>query len=158
MPQAARKKSNGKRVLTIDDDGLARDIYRSILEEQGFEVVGAADGKSGIELFRKQKFDCVIVDIYMPGMSGLDVIEELDPESTKVPVIAVSGGSVANASFKSAGPLPLRCRQLSGVGELLGNCERLAQCCARPPRLRHETHFVKADDEVSPPQRNRSFA
>ena len=93
MPQAPKKKSNGKRVLAIDDDGLARDIYRSILEEQGFEVVGAADGKSGIELFRKQKFDCVIVDIYMPGMSGLDVLEELDPESTKVPVIAVSGGS-----------------------------------------------------------------
>jgi len=91
MPEP--KKRNGKRVLAIDDDGLARDIYRTILEETGFEVVGAADGKTGIELFRKQKFDCVILDIYMPGMSGLDVLEELDPESTKVPVIAISGGS-----------------------------------------------------------------
>ncbi|HEU4393969.1 MAG TPA: response regulator [Planctomycetota bacterium] len=91
---AERKaKSNGKRVLAIDDDGLARDIYRSILEEQGFEVVAAADGRSGIDLFRKQKFDCVILDIYMPGMSGLDVIEELDPDTSKVPIIAVSGGS-----------------------------------------------------------------
>ena len=102
MPQAARKKSNGKRVLTIDDDGLARDIYRSILEEQGFEVVGAADGKSGIELFRKQKFDCVIVDIYMPGMSGLDVIERVYGSALE-PVAALRGAAIALAG--AVGPL-----------------------------------------------------
>jgi DNA-binding response OmpR family regulator len=89
---------NGKRVLAIDDDGLALDIYRSILEEEGFEVVGARDGKSGIGLFRSQKFDCVILDIYMPGVSGLDVLEELDPETTRVPVIAISGSDKDSGS------------------------------------------------------------
>ena len=81
-----------KRVLAIDDDPIALDIYRAILEPEGFEVVCAGDGKSGLDLFRRQRFDCVLIDIYMRGLSGLDVIEQLDPEATKVPVIAVSGG------------------------------------------------------------------
>jgi DNA-binding NtrC family response regulator len=89
MPKQAK---NGKKVLAIDDDALARDIYRKILEDAGFEVSLAADGKSGIAAFKAGKFDCVILDIYMPGLSGLDVLETLDPESTKVPVIAISGG------------------------------------------------------------------
>jgi len=83
---------NGKSILAIDDDAMARDIYRVILEEAGFAVTLAADGKAGVAAFRKGKFDCVIVDIFMPGMSGLDVIEALDPETSKVPVIAISGG------------------------------------------------------------------
>lgn len=83
---------NGKRILTIDDDAVARDIYRAILEEDGFEVVCAGGGKEGIELFGQQRFDCVIIDIYMPGLTGLDVINQLDPETTKIPIIAISGG------------------------------------------------------------------
>lgn len=89
MPE---KPKSGKKVLSIDDDALARDIYKSILEEAGFEVSLAADGRTGIAAFKAGKFDCVILDIYMPGLSGLDVLEALDPESTKVPVIAISGG------------------------------------------------------------------
>jgi two-component system chemotaxis response regulator CheY len=84
---------NGKRVLAIDDDRLARDVYRTLLEAAGFEVVSASEGNEGLNLFRKSKFDCVILDIFMPGMSGLDLIEELDPENSKVPIVAVSGAS-----------------------------------------------------------------
>jgi DNA-binding response OmpR family regulator len=83
---------NGKRVLAIDDDPLARDIYRQILEEAGFEVDGAPDGKAGIEKFKAGRYHCVLLDIFMPGLSGLDVIEALDPEKSGVPVIAISGG------------------------------------------------------------------
>lgn len=95
---AGAKKKSGKVVLAIDDDPLALDIYRSILEEAGFEFVGAADGQKGLDLFRKRKFDCVILDIYMPGLSGLDVLEQLDPETSKVPVIAISGSEKDSGS------------------------------------------------------------
>ena len=88
MPPAA----NGKSVLVIDDDAFAREIYGAILGEAGFEVVSAADGRSGLETFRTRKFDCVILDIYMPGLTGLDVIDVLDPDTTKVSIIAISGG------------------------------------------------------------------
>ena len=92
------KGRNGKRILAIDDDGLALDIYRNLLEQEGYEVVGARDGTAGLELFRKGKFDCVILDIYMPGKSGLDVLEELDPETSRVPVIAISGSGKESGS------------------------------------------------------------
>jgi CheY-like chemotaxis protein len=91
-------KKNGKKVLAIDDDPLARDIYKSILEGAGFEVEVAVDGKSGLALYKARKFDCVIIDIFMPGLSGLDVIEALDPEASKVPVIAISGGGTATGA------------------------------------------------------------
>ncbi len=87
-----KKTKNGKKVLAIDDDPVARDIYKSILEDAGFSVEVAADGKAGLALFKTRKFDCVLLDIYMPGLSGLDVIEALDPEASKVPIIAISGG------------------------------------------------------------------
>jgi CheY-like chemotaxis protein len=85
------KVSNGKAVLVIDDDALARGIYKDILEEEGFEVVCAVDGKSGLDAFKKRKFDCVILDVYMRGMTGLDVLEVLDPETTGVKIIVISG-------------------------------------------------------------------
>ena len=89
---------NGKKVLAIDDDSMARDIYFVILEEAGFTVTLAADGKSGLEAFRKARFDCVIIDIFMPGMTGLDVIEALDPEKCRVPILAISGGGSHSGS------------------------------------------------------------
>ena len=92
------KTKNGKKVLVVDDDPLARDIYRNLLEADGFEVVDAPDGKSGLAAFRGTKFDCVILDIFMPGLSGLDVMEELDPDTNKVPIIAVSGAAEKTGS------------------------------------------------------------
>jgi len=93
-----QEKRNGKRVLAIDDDPLAREIYKSILENAGFEVVTAGDGKSGIAAFKSGKFDCILLDIFMPGLSGLDVIESLDPSNSKIPVIAISGGGAATGA------------------------------------------------------------
>jgi DNA-binding response OmpR family regulator len=92
------KTKNGKKVLVVDDDPLARDIYRNLLEADGFEVVDAPDGKSGLAAFRGARFDCVILDIYMPGLSGLDVMEELDPDTNTVPIIAVSGAGANTGS------------------------------------------------------------
>lgn len=89
---------NGKAVLAIDDDSMARDIYRVILEEAGFAVTLAADGKSGLEALRKGRFDCLLLDIYMPGMTGLDVIETLDREGNRVPILAISGGGAQSGA------------------------------------------------------------
>lgn len=93
---------NGKSVLCIDDDPMARDIYRVLLEEAGFTVTLAPDGESGLAAFLKGRFDCVIVDIFMPGMSGLDVIEALEPEKKGVRILAISGGG------NQSGAQPLR--------------------------------------------------
>ncbi len=88
-------KPNGKKVLVIDDDPMARDIYRSILEEAGFAVLAAEDGEKGLALQKAEPADCILLDVFMPGLSGLDLIEALDPDTSGVPIIVISGGGHA---------------------------------------------------------------
>jgi DNA-binding response OmpR family regulator len=80
------------RILVIDDDGLFRELARTALAEAGFEVAEAADGRAGVEAFRRGGVDLVIVDMYMPGQDGIDTIFEMDASAKGVPVIAVTGG------------------------------------------------------------------
>ena len=81
-----------KRILLVDDDALARGYFRTLLLGEGYEVVEAADGREAVRLFKEAKVDCIVMDIFMPKMSGLDAILEMDPRSTGTPVIALSGG------------------------------------------------------------------
>ena len=79
------------RVLVIDDDAAVRTAITTVLEHHGLEVVAADDGHSGIEAIQQQKFDIVIVDIFMPGMDGLESIRAFKRYAPSVPVIAISG-------------------------------------------------------------------
>lgn len=91
------------RILVIDDDSLFRGMVKAGLEEGGFEVAEAADGKAGVEAFRSGAFDLVIVDMYMPEQDGIDTIFDMDAGSKGVPVIAVTGGhSMGNESLRLA--------------------------------------------------------
>ena len=79
------------RVLVIDDDIGIRTVIKTVLERQGFEVAVAADGRSGIAAVQEQKFDVLIVDIFMPDMDGLESIRSFHKVAPAVPVIAMSG-------------------------------------------------------------------
>ena len=61
------------------------------LTAKGYDVDVAANGPDGVELAGKHKFDVVIVDLFMPGMDGLKVIETIRETDVEVPMIAVSG-------------------------------------------------------------------
>jgi CheY-like chemotaxis protein len=60
--------------LLIEDDLLERQRVRALLESSGFEVTQAGSGDEGLGLLRAGHFDAVILDLVMPGMSGLDVL------------------------------------------------------------------------------------
>lgn len=87
-----------RTILVIDDDAMARDIYRSVLESGGFRVLTAGSGAEGLEIYRAQAVHCVLLDIFMPGLSGLDLLEEFDPEVSGIPVIAISGGGTVTGA------------------------------------------------------------
>jgi phosphoserine phosphatase RsbU/P len=78
-------------VLAIDDDRLVRSAFRRVLERGGFRVREAEDGSSGLESFRAQPPDAVLLDLRMPGTDGLDVLTEIVKESPETPVLVVSG-------------------------------------------------------------------
>jgi DNA-binding response OmpR family regulator len=80
------------RILVIDDDGLLRGALRVALEAAGHEVREAADGDAGLRLQREQGAELVLVDIFMPGRDGLEVIRALRAERPQAKIVAMSGG------------------------------------------------------------------
>ena len=87
-----------KRILLVDDDSMARNYFRTLLVGAGYEVIEASDGKQAVALYREKRPDLVVTDIYMPKMSGLDAMLEMDPRSDGVPVIAVTGGGAGTGT------------------------------------------------------------
>lgn len=89
-----------KKILVVDDIGAVRNRYASLLRNEGYEVMVAADGKEALEMAGRHLFDMILLDLNMPGMNGLDVLHELRATYSKmrevfhvdnVPVLCVSG-------------------------------------------------------------------
>jgi CheY-like chemotaxis protein len=78
-------------ILVIDDDVAVRNAIRLILQHKGHGVVVAEGGQRGVEAIEAYAFDAVIVDIFMPGMDGLQTIKCLRQHAPKVAIIAMSG-------------------------------------------------------------------
>src|SRR5579872_6774863 len=89
LPAADHGKGH---VLVIDDDPVARVTMRAILEDQGYTVTCAANGKLGLNAFRMRRPDLVVTDIIMPEKEGIETILELRAVWPQGPIIAVSGG------------------------------------------------------------------
>ena len=78
-------------ILCIDDEEPALVLRRILLENAGYRVFTALTGKQGIEVFRYQPIDVVILDYWMADMDGLDVAQQLKTLSPKTPIIMLSG-------------------------------------------------------------------
>src|SRR5438477_3171918 len=90
-------------VLVIDDEEVMRDVLQSLLGEAGYRVTLAADGLEGLALARKQSFDAAIVDVMLPEMGGLDVLDELkkvDPELVVLMITAFASVETAIQAMK----------------------------------------------------------
>jgi CheY-like chemotaxis protein len=78
-------------ILCIDDEEPALMLRRRVLEKAGYRVFTALTGREGIEIFRFQSIDAVILDYWMADLDGLDVAAELKKLNPKTPVIMLSG-------------------------------------------------------------------
>jgi len=85
-------KEKRKRVLVIDDDKVARDLFRNYLKRLGYDVHVATGGDEGLRLARQLHPDAITLDVMMPGMDGWMVLSALktDPKLSNIPVIIVS--------------------------------------------------------------------
>lgn len=79
-------------ILIIDDNDMFCGMLKQLLENEGYDVVVASDGNSGINHFQENKPDLVICDLIMPEKEGLETITVLQRIDCKTPIIAVSGG------------------------------------------------------------------
>ena len=78
------------KVLIIEDEPLHLNVMKAKLEFEGYSVLEATDGEEGCKLIKSEKPDLVLLDIILPKMDGFEVLERLQKESIKVPVIVVS--------------------------------------------------------------------
>lgn len=79
-------------VLLIDDDPNIRSVVRTMLERMGHDVLTAANGEEGLDVFRRYRADLVITDLLMPFKEGLETIRELRILAPGVRILAISGG------------------------------------------------------------------
>ena len=88
-PETAERAPRGTAVLIIDDDPAARAITHRVLAREGYEVIEAADGETGLRLARERRPALITLDILMPGMDGWAVLAALkaDPDIAAIPVI-----------------------------------------------------------------------
>lgn len=76
-------------ILVVDDDPLILKFVSANLRARNFDVIGANDGESALEIFKERKLDLVILDIMLPGTDGLEVCQQIR-ESSEVPIIMLS--------------------------------------------------------------------
>lgn len=74
------------KILLVDDDSFLRDMYATKFSQSGDEVEVAVDGKNALSILQEKKFDVVIMDMVMPGMTGLELLaaikqDKLAPEA-----------------------------------------------------------------------------
>ncbi len=79
------------KILVIDDERSIRNTLKEVLEYEKHQIDLAPEGVGGLELFRNNDYDVVLLDIKMPGMDGIEVLEKIMAEPKDVPVIMISG-------------------------------------------------------------------
>ncbi|RJR27493.1 MAG: sigma-54-dependent Fis family transcriptional regulator [Candidatus Latescibacterota bacterium] len=90
-----------KRVLIVDDEQSIRSSLERLLTFEKFKTFSAADGRAAIELAASERVDIVLLDIKMPGMDGLEVLEALREQYPSLPVIIISGHGTINTAVEA---------------------------------------------------------
>lgn len=90
------------KILIIDDDGAVRATIRLLLERAGHSVAIAGDGAKGLSILAAEEFDLLFLDIYMPGMDGLETMRAVRVQQPQMPIIVISGRPITPDA--AAGP------------------------------------------------------
>jgi DNA-binding response OmpR family regulator len=78
------------RVLIVEDERKVRQSLHAVLEQEGYEVAAVASGDDGSRFALGQRFDCIVLDLMLPGRSGLDVLAELRRSGKATPVLILT--------------------------------------------------------------------
>ncbi len=81
---------SGKRILIVDDNKINRMVTQREVENYGAEAILATGGEEAIQLFKKQRFDLILMDINMPGMNGFEATEQIRNFDKDIPILALT--------------------------------------------------------------------
>jgi len=80
-------------VLVVDDEPLVRELLDILLSHKGYDVLLADDGWKGLELYRQEHPDVILLDLRMPGLDGVTVLKQIRSVDLEQPVIILTGDS-----------------------------------------------------------------
>jgi CheY-like chemotaxis protein len=112
------------RILVVDDERPVREAMALLLKHEGYRVVAAECGHTAVSAIEAFTFDLVIVDIFMPGMTGLETIDILRQDAPEVPIIVMSGYPAGSGA--------------TGTDFFREAVDRGATCCLRKPFTREQ--------------------
>ena len=79
-----------KKILLVDDELDFQELMKSRLEKNNYEVVVASSGEEALEKYAKEKPSLVVLDIMMPGINGLEVLEKIRKDNKNIPVFIIT--------------------------------------------------------------------
>jgi DNA-binding response OmpR family regulator len=137
-----------QNILVIDDDESLRDTIAVMLEQEGFQPVVAGDGRTGYEKAVMLKPDLILVDLRLPGMTGVEICKQLRTERVNTPIIVLSaiGDEIDKVLLLEIGADDYVVKPF-GARELLARIRALLRRAA--PDSRKVVHFgdVEIDQE-----------
>ena len=112
-------------IFVVDDDGHIRRLIRDVLEAEGWTVEDYADCETFLEAYRPAREGCLLVDAYLPGMSGLELLQRLNDAGDRLPTVMITGNSDVHIAVQAmkAGASDFIEKPI-GHGELLASVER----------------------------------
>jgi len=133
------------KVLVVDDDWSVRESVRRVLQDAGYEVVLASDGREALHQFARQQIDLLVLDLGLPIKNGWDIFERITSENPVLPIIVITGQSEQYEVAVAAGvgalmEKPLDALQLlHTIRELLAEPRevRLHRLCGHGGAVRH---------------------
>ncbi len=82
-----------RKILVVDDEEIVRELTVRVLEGAGYDVVSASAPERALELVDAESVDLVVSDVVMPGLSGVDLLDEIRVRWPDLPVVLMTGGS-----------------------------------------------------------------
>lgn len=82
---------NPARILVVDDEASIREVLTEYLSGFGYEVVAAADGEEALRKFVAGRFDCIVTDLSMPRIDGLELIQRVRQQDKGVQILVITG-------------------------------------------------------------------
>jgi DNA-binding response OmpR family regulator len=113
-----------KTILVVEDDTNQRELYIEELKGEGYNAIGAANGRDALQFASNEKLDLIILDINMPGMDGLDTLSHLLEVNRQIPVIINTAYPSYQESF-TAWSADAYVVKSSSLDELMGKVKEL---------------------------------
>ena len=85
-----------KTILVVEDNDLTLKLLNELLQANGYDTLQASDGRAAVDISRRRRPDLVLMDIRLPGRSGLEATRRIkaDPETADIPVVAVTANAM----------------------------------------------------------------